>query len=85
MDRLMNKPLTNADRAKRAHHGVNCYVEVYDNPSVDSLDAWIGDLLTDLRHLCDREGFDFDRLSELGAMHHKAELQEDSDEFDVEG
>ena len=33
----------------------------------------LGDLLGDLRHLCDRLGLDFDKLNDRGEYHHHAE------------
>ena len=35
---------------------------------------WIGDLLTDLMHLCDQTGQSFDRITATAHMHHDAEL-----------
>jgi hypothetical protein len=35
------------------------------------------DLLADLRHLCDRWGLDFDKLSQEGLDHYRAEIAED--------
>jgi hypothetical protein len=44
-------------------------------------DDWseiVGDLLADLRHLADREGFDFDAAVEHSATHYETEKVEDN-------
>lgn len=43
----------------------------------------VADLLDDLRHLCDREGWDFETLLESAAEHYTAETQPDDIERDV--
>lgn len=43
----------------------------------------VSDILCDLRHLCDREGWDFAKLSDNGYEHYCAELHADDIEQDA--
>lgn len=59
----------NHDRAAWAA----CAVQRFQRETgTDSADA-VCDLLADLRHFCDREGFDFHHELERGQMHYEAE------------
>lgn len=80
--------VTNADRAGWAQAAAEAYASETrfdpreqvivngDDDDKDHASEVIGDLLGDLRHLCDTLGLDFDTLSETGAMHHAEEVAE---------
>jgi hypothetical protein len=40
------------------------------NIKSEDYECAIIDLLTNLRHLCDRDGFDYDRLDNIACHHH---------------
>lgn len=63
-------PADNHSRADRAEAAVN----YYGSPAED-LSSTIGDLLASTRHLCDREGLDFDQLSATAEIHHLSERE----------
>ena len=63
--------MTNAERVERAQGALAGY-DLLD----EGQDA-VTDLLTDLRHLCDVEGFDFDAAVRSSEMHHEAEVTDD--------
>lgn len=56
----------NQERATRAQMAVDLQEE--------GGDAGIIDLLANLRHLCDREGLDFDELDHMAYTHYASEL-----------
>lgn len=56
----------NIERADRAAHALNSLSDGVTDESIT-------DLLTNLRHLCDREGYDFDSLNNMAEMHYEAE------------
>lgn len=56
----------NNERADRAEHAL-------DSLSDGVTDESITDLLTNLRHLCDREGYDFDALNNMAEIHYGTE------------
>lgn len=56
----------NHERADRAAHAL-------ESLSDGVTDESITDLLTNLRHLCDREGYDFDALNNTAENHYAAE------------
>lgn len=58
----------NANRAGRAE----LVLEDYEG---DEMESAIVDLLTDLRHLCDREKIQFDLCNARSQMHHRAETE----------
>lgn len=60
--------MLNAARAERAAETLRFFLD-----TDDQLEAFT-DLLVDLRHWCDREGFDFDKEVKGSLMHFKAEL-----------
>lgn len=43
-------------------------------PGPDEMETQIKDLLADLRHLCDREGYDYDHLDEGARGFYEAEI-----------
>lgn len=67
-------PQTNTDRAEHARQTVEFYDATTQGPA-ESPDN-ITDLLTDLRHYCHREKFNFDELIQSSDMHFDAELDE---------
>lgn len=56
----------NHERADRAAHAL-------ESLSDGVTDETIADLLTNLRHLCDREGYDFDALNNMAEIHYESE------------
>jgi hypothetical protein len=74
----MKQPKVNRERAKRAELTLKAgkYWDCGESYAV-------ADLLDDLRHLCDREGWSFERELERAAMHYDAERKPDDIELDV--
>ncbi len=62
---------TNATRATRAAHALIAYTRL--NNSEEDISTVVGDFLSDLRHLCDGHGLDFDALNHTGSRHHAYE------------
>lgn len=56
----------NHDRADRAEHALD---SLSDGVTTES----ITDLLTNLRHLCDREGYVFDAMNDMAEIHYESE------------
>lgn len=82
----------NADRASFARTGVEAYARctrsgdstvTVDDPadpdSRENAEEVIGDLLGDLRHLCQAWGIDFDEVSERGRGHFEYEVAEEAE------
>lgn len=61
------------DNTRRAGFALTALL-AYSTYGVDA-DCIISDLLSDLRHLCDALGEDFDTESERGARHYAAEIR----------
>lgn len=70
----MTEP-TNARRAQWALEALNAY-GVIIRRSRDPHETLLVDLLTDLRHLCDDLGLNFDHAIDSSAMHHAEETGE---------
>ena len=71
MEEAMNEP--NAKRSKRAANALAA--ANYREQGLDWRSA-VADLLTDLQHLADEQGFDFDSALELSAANYSAEAEE---------
>lgn len=72
---------TNEDRAERAMSALNQYVNVEgDDPNANDWQTWLQDMLTDLRHLCARDGLDFDAAVASSEFHFDAEIEEEETE-----
>lgn len=76
---------TNEDRAEWARKSLWTYVEEtrygssdyeLEPDNKDNNEEVIGDFLSDLRHLCDALGIDWDSVNSSGAMHHREEVAE---------
>jgi hypothetical protein len=66
---------TNMDRAESAALALDAYAkDCYGAPSGEETRDAVGDLLCDLRHLCDLYGVHFDDLVEGSAATHHAEI-----------
>jgi len=67
-------PDTPADRANRVE-------QIFALTPYDEVDSRTSsvDVLADLYHLADREGWDMDQIIESAQMHHKAEVEEWAD------
>jgi hypothetical protein len=63
--------VTNSRRAMRAEDG--CIAWRGEDQPDDTYETNIGDMLGDLMHLCDRDGFDFDDLLRMGRGNYEAE------------
>lgn len=63
----------NADRGERA-------VRAMGLEYTDEISADISDLLTDLRHLCDREGLDFAALDSWACKNYEIEVEQETPE-----
>lgn len=58
--RAMSGEPSNNDRASWANTAVQAHgLETMDSPEDEDISTLIGDLLCNLRHLCDAEGLDF--------------------------
>jgi hypothetical protein len=66
----MNKTPSNEDRADNARRAL------YAGRFAGSEEENFVDLLTDLMHLCGREGYGFERLLGTAQMHYEEESQE---------
>ena len=74
----MRQPKINKERALRAQR-----VLVSGGYWDHNEPCAVADILSDLRHLCDKFGWDFDQLNESGAGHYGAETRPDDIEQDV--
>lgn len=70
-----DSPHDNTRRAGFAGQALITYADVTRSGTSEDPSTVIGDLLGDLRHLCDALGLDFDALSEDGREHYDAELR----------
>jgi hypothetical protein len=73
----------NAERAQRASVAVDAFVGVtyLGNPnkiSREDLQSTVGDLLANIKHYCDRQGFDFDHLLRRAESHYAEETASSS-------
>lgn len=66
--------MTNEERALNAEHAVAAF---WGSQGEEELQTKIGDLLANLRHLCDREGISYDAADKAGRSHHACELIEE--------
>lgn len=66
----MNQSPENQDRAESARMAVVGY------KGGGGTECDIIDILSDIRHLCDAEGLDYDNLSRIAGNHHLAEVEE---------
>lgn len=62
--------MANTDRAEKAYRTIVNY------ESDSSTEEWISDLLGDLRHLCDEQGYDFAERDGVGHRNYLSELRE---------
>jgi len=75
---MINEPITNRIRAERIDAALAAYrSHVGDGPAEP--DEAVTDLLTDLRHYCDRENLDIADRDRLAEIHYQAELAEEGD------
>lgn len=71
---------TNGERAQRAERILAVYEHlVWFNPTADEHDTALGDLLSDIVHLCRRQGLDFEVLARSAYDMHDQEVDEDHD------
>ena len=74
----MTEP-TNDTRASWASIGLCAYVKMKaERFDADTDEAWLQDLLTDLRHMADRKDLDFDRLNVAAGRMHAMEVEEET-------
>lgn len=64
--------MTNDQRSERTAYALGAY-RAYTGDSGTTLDEDVTDLLTDLRHFCDRHGLDFPTLNHIAYEHYLAE------------
>jgi hypothetical protein len=77
----IKQPKINRDRARRAARCIAAATERYEmGPGIGE---GIADLLTDLRHLCDRHGLDFEELSDRSDTNYLAQRYPDELEQDL--
>jgi hypothetical protein len=79
----------NFERALDAHAAVRMYAAIKDRGgaritglfdfAVQSLEEWLTDLLTDLRHWTREEGIDFERVDAMARSHFECETDEEED------
>lgn len=71
--------VNNADRARFAAIGVGVYVIHKDLEGYrdEGVETHLCDLLTDLRHLCKREGVEFQRAVDMSLQHFTEECEEE--------
>jgi len=67
----------NADRAARARRLVNLYRKEVGHEGSEELYTSVGDLLADLRHLCEVEGLDWDEVDSDGETNFEEELADE--------
>lgn len=63
---------TNSQKADAAAALAETHADATGNIN-DSMDAWLGDLLTDIQHLCKREEIDFAQVVRVSEMNFQAE------------
>lgn len=68
----MSQHPINKDRAQRVENALRA-ANYWDHGESYAL----ADILGDARHLCDREGWDFDEILESGTSHYEAEAKPD--------
>ena len=66
----------NAERVCKVRTLLSTPTEHHDEygPPIESLEEGVIDILADLRHLCDMEGFDFGKLDRMAYEHYTVEL-----------
>lgn len=73
---MMSEPIDNQTRAERIDAALSAYrAHVGDGPAEP--DEAVTDLLTDLRHYCDRENLTLTELNRIAETHYEAELAEE--------
>lgn len=64
--------MNNNDRAERVAAGLRMMYE-----EGHMIEQSLGDLLCDIRHLCDRENLPFEHVNCMGFLHYEAEVAEE--------
>lgn len=59
--------------AERARHFLDLYRKELDATNPEIEDTHVTDLLTDIRHYCEREGIHFGRCLRISRDHHQEE------------
>lgn len=78
----MNLP-TNLDRSTWADAALDAYARLTRTIPEDSdTEELVRDLLTDLMHLCDRDGVDFAQELEYARGNYQEEMDEEAEETD---
>jgi hypothetical protein len=62
----------NERRAERAFRTILYYGQ-WDGSDQDDVETLAGDFLTDLRHLCDESGYDWELILSRADLHYTAE------------
>jgi hypothetical protein len=67
-------PINNQERRNHAEQAVRAYLKSKGEPSPEQIEETeIADLIADLHHLAQIDGFDIERIDRLAAMHYEAE------------
>jgi hypothetical protein len=74
----MSEP-TNFDRARRAAYALESYVEAQGLEQEDP-ETNLRDFLTDLRHLCHIEEWDYDAADRMAYDHYGCEVADERDQ-----
>lgn len=72
----MKEKNRNEERADWAEEAVEAFAGATRMEGEDR-ETQVHDLLTDLRHLCDRWGLKFEKLNDKAEFHYEAEIFED--------
>lgn len=71
--------ITNADRAERATFAVEAYGNHYDATMLETegYEYFVGSLLADLMHFCDKHGIDFHSKLDIASLYYQEEVGEE--------
>ena len=67
--------MNNYERAEIAKKVLYFYKDI--NPNDNDIATLAGDLIADIRHLCDKAEIDFDNIIERSNFHYKSEIEDD--------
>ena len=73
---MLNKPVTNNDRADRAGRLIMAYEPGSAELSDESV---VGDLIADIMHFCDKWALDFGMALASAHNHHDEEVADETD------
>ncbi len=80
---MLNGDPTNEDRTNRVTDTLGFYKHTALGESGPITEDEVTDILTDLRHYCQRESIDFEEAITMSAIHFEAEILEGGEDHDT--